>query len=64
MPVSLHTKTMPPKKATFREECIEIARRIYGAHSDDVQIDPDAKIEQVDEGVWVTAKVFVPNREI
>jgi hypothetical protein len=55
-------RDLEAKEAT-RQRSIETARTMHGCESDDLQIDDDATVVEVDEGVWVSAVVWVPNRE-
>lgn len=61
--IGLHEKiraSFPKWKLAIRDK----ARLMHCTESDDIQIDDDADVTAVDEGVWVAAFVFVPNHEI
>lgn len=52
------------KKDLATEEEILRARNLHADFSDDViQVDEEAAVSRADDGVWVAAWVWLPNRE-
>lgn len=44
-----------------KEVALDIAAQAYATGSDDnIEIYPDAKVERVEDGFWVEARVWVP----
>ena len=44
-----------------QQKYLEAAKALY--ETDEVQVDPDAKFSESDDGVWVQAWVFVPETQ-